>query len=316
MMDENTITVGIPTYNRPDNLVTMIKCLQGQTYKNINIIVSDNASNESCGIENIVSEFINNDSRITYFKQDENIGAIRNMLSILECAKSNYFIWVADDDIFEDEFLEELHKALSSNSKASVAITGVDTVDISTKNAIKFDITKYLQQLSGNTIYDRLKNHIIQPAEWGKARLFWGLCKTEILKNAARDVMEQGELNGVDEIFSMQFPLDMQLLVYGDVTIVPKTLFHVHLLPSSNGLREGDMFAGKEIELCDLSYEAYRKVVRNTSLKDNEKKTLIKNINKQERKDLIKIIPFYFIKKYSPWMARVLKKIYFLIFVR
>ena len=38
------VSVGIPTYNRPKGLKRLLKQIQNQTYKNIEIIVSDNCS--------------------------------------------------------------------------------------------------------------------------------------------------------------------------------------------------------------------------------------------------------------------------------
>ena len=38
------VSIGLPTYNRPENLEKALKCITNQTYKNIEIIVSDNAS--------------------------------------------------------------------------------------------------------------------------------------------------------------------------------------------------------------------------------------------------------------------------------
>lgn len=315
-IDDNTITIGIPTYNRPEYLKTIIKCLQEQTYKNIRILISDNASDKEKNVGETVNHFIKDDSRISYFRQDRNLGAIRNMLFLLDQAKTNYFIWMADDDDFEDEFLEELHTALSSSNKAIVAISGVDIVDQMTTNTVKFDITHYLQQLPAERPFDRLKTHITQPAEWGKARIFFGLCKTKNLKISCDEVMKQGGFSETEEIFSMKFPLDMQLLANGDLIVVPKILFHVNLLPSSNGLREGDIFTGKEIELFKMSYEGYRSVIKGTSLQIKDKELLINLINKAEQKDLIRMLPFYFIKKHAPWLARILKKVYFALFVR
>ena len=38
------VSVGIPTYNRPEGLRRTLECITKQTYKNLEIIVSNNCS--------------------------------------------------------------------------------------------------------------------------------------------------------------------------------------------------------------------------------------------------------------------------------
>lgn len=57
------VSVGIPTYNRPEGLRQTLECITRQTYKNLEIIVSDNCSLES-ETEAIVREFMAKDSHI------------------------------------------------------------------------------------------------------------------------------------------------------------------------------------------------------------------------------------------------------------
>ena len=65
------VSVGIPTYNRPDGLRRTLECITRQTYKNLEIIVSDNAS-ETDEVEVIAKEYIEKDPRVQYFKQEIN----------------------------------------------------------------------------------------------------------------------------------------------------------------------------------------------------------------------------------------------------
>jgi glycosyltransferase involved in cell wall biosynthesis len=311
-----TVTVGIPTYNRPDNLKNIIECVQKQTYKDIEIFISDNASENQENIQSIVNQFKKHDPRITLFLQKKNLGAIRNMLFLLDHAKTDYFIWMADDDEFDPAFIETLFKHLSVNTGASVAITGVKTIDLSNKITVQYETGSYLQKISSPDRYQRLLNYINMPSEHGKSRIFWGLCRTEILKKAVKEVISQGDIDLNKEILSMQFPLDMQMLVHGDLEVIPETLFQAYLLASSNGMREGKMFSGREIQICKMGFDAYRAVIINTPyLNDEQKLKLKKLLDKGEKKDLIKIISYSLLSRYTPRIARFFKKIYFKLFV-
>jgi glycosyltransferase involved in cell wall biosynthesis len=91
------VSIGIPTYNRPHGLRKALECITAQTYKNIEIIISDNGSptNE---VEQIVEEFKKKDNRIQFYKQAKNMGPFFNFRFVLDKASADYFMWAADDD--------------------------------------------------------------------------------------------------------------------------------------------------------------------------------------------------------------------------
>ncbi len=99
------VSVGIPTYNRPEGLKRTLDCITQQTYKNIEIIVSDNCSIDP-NVELVVKEFQAKDNRISYFRQSENRGAGANFLFVLKQTIGKYFMWAADDDEWEPEFIQ------------------------------------------------------------------------------------------------------------------------------------------------------------------------------------------------------------------
>ncbi|GBO52280.1 glycosyltransferase [Pseudanabaena sp. lw0831] len=99
------VSVGIPTYNRPDGLKRTLECITQQTHLNLEIIVSDNCSTDP-NVEIVVKEFQKKDARIHYFRQIENKGAGANFLFVLKQAMGKYFMWAADDDEWEPEFIQ------------------------------------------------------------------------------------------------------------------------------------------------------------------------------------------------------------------
>ena len=102
------LSIGVPTYNRPKNLLRAIKSVQQQTFQNWELIISDDKSN---GIENIdyLTELLNSDNRIRVFFQTENIGVKENYFFVLKKAKGEYFTWLSDDDYYHsDDYLQAL----------------------------------------------------------------------------------------------------------------------------------------------------------------------------------------------------------------
>jgi glycosyltransferase involved in cell wall biosynthesis len=104
------VSVGIPTYNRPEGLRRTLNCITAQTYPNLEIIVSDNFS-ENIEVAQVIEEFCEIDKRIISIRQIENIGPIDNFKFLLNKAIGKYFMWAADDDYFESiNLIEELVK--------------------------------------------------------------------------------------------------------------------------------------------------------------------------------------------------------------
>jgi len=108
-MSTPLVSVGIPTYNRPEGLLETLQNIAKQSYKNLEIIVSDNCSPEANGIKvkQILENFYRNDNRVKYYIQEQNMGAHKNFAFVLSQATGEYFMWAADDDIIEPEFINE-----------------------------------------------------------------------------------------------------------------------------------------------------------------------------------------------------------------
>jgi len=118
--DSPLVSVGIPTYNRPESLRRTLECITGQTYKNLEIIVSDNCS-PNPDVESVGREFAKKDPRIQYFRQKENFGGGYNFLFVLEKATGEYFMWATDDDEWKTTSIESLLRPLRENAKCVTA---------------------------------------------------------------------------------------------------------------------------------------------------------------------------------------------------
>ena len=113
---EPVVTIGIPTYQRPELLDKALARLLLQKYKNIKIIVSDNDTDSG-----LIIPIINKYKKkldIVFYQQKKNIGVINNFLFLLERANSEYFMYLADDDEISDNFVESLVTDLNNNTQA------------------------------------------------------------------------------------------------------------------------------------------------------------------------------------------------------
>ncbi len=106
MSDRPLVSIGIPTFNRPEGLRRTLEHVLKQNYKNIEVVISNNASSNLL-VDSIVVDFLSRDNRIKYFRQTINRGPVFNFKFVFEKATGDYFMWAADDDYFESADLIE-----------------------------------------------------------------------------------------------------------------------------------------------------------------------------------------------------------------
>ena len=120
------VTIGIPTYNRADgNLKLALQSAMDQTYPNIEIIVSDNCSDDDT--ESVVRRY--SDPRVRYFRQDQNIGANANYNFCLEQARGDYFLLLHDDDLIDPDFVATCMNAADSDIDIGIIRTGTRLIN-------------------------------------------------------------------------------------------------------------------------------------------------------------------------------------------
>jgi hypothetical protein len=96
------VTVAIPTFNRARLLRGCVAAALAQTYDNIEVVVSDNASSDET--PQVLAEF--DDRRLRVIRQMENIGAYPNWNACLAEARGEFVVVVSDDDRITPDFAE------------------------------------------------------------------------------------------------------------------------------------------------------------------------------------------------------------------
>jgi len=89
MKDKPLITIGIPVYNGEDFIRDCLNSICNQTYENLEIIISDNASDDHTS--EICEEFAAKDLRIKYFRNKKNLGAAPNYNKVFELSSGEFF---------------------------------------------------------------------------------------------------------------------------------------------------------------------------------------------------------------------------------
>jgi glycosyltransferase involved in cell wall biosynthesis len=123
------VTIGMPIYNEERFLERAINSLRAQSYKNIQIIISDNASTDRTA--EIGLRLADEDERIRYLRAEENIGVAANFRRVLEMAEGEYFMWAAGHDEWSEDLIAASVATLDSNATASIAFARSYWIDAS-----------------------------------------------------------------------------------------------------------------------------------------------------------------------------------------
>jgi len=114
---ERVVTIGIPTFNRAGYVVRAIESVLAQTYSDIRVVVSDNASTDDT--QSKVSAI--RDPRLLYVRQETNIGMVGNFNACLFRAEGEFFLLLSDDDFLDPDAIASLVKPFLEGMPGAVA---------------------------------------------------------------------------------------------------------------------------------------------------------------------------------------------------
>lgn len=218
-LEQPLVSIGIPTYNRPENLRRTLECATSQTYKNLQIIVSDNAS-PSDGSEQTVREFMDKDSRISYFKQSKNIGAMLNFQFVLDKAEGKYFSWFADDDLCDKNFVSELVLCMEGDPSIVLAMSDVQII-AEDDSLIKLETLSSIRQNSvwGNDNCGGVRELFFKYPTSNIFFCIYGLYRTKIAKACPLHIRSYRNY-----LFSSEVPFLAKIAVKGKIVSIPRPL--------------------------------------------------------------------------------------------
>lgn len=204
------VSICMPVYNAEKYIHSAISCLLNQTYKNIELIISDNASTDST--EEICRAYESIDPRISFYRNSMNIGLARNFNRTIELAKGDYIMMAANDDLWDLTYIEKCVSKLEQNPNAAFCISHTNFIDdkgniVGEKLWIDTSNFDYLKRIS--TIF----------SDW----LVWGIYRPELLRKTRL----------LQETIACDFVLRLEILLLGDVVVVDEKLMSFRTTPKS-----------------------------------------------------------------------------------
>ncbi|HEX2543242.1 MAG TPA: glycosyltransferase family 2 protein [Ramlibacter sp.] len=116
------VSVCVPTYKRADRLRSALDKILHCSYANLEVIVSDNASPDHT--PQVCEELARTDARVRYYRHPVNQGATKNFEFARAQATGKYFLWHADDDHLDPDYIERCVAELEADPSL-VLVAGV-----------------------------------------------------------------------------------------------------------------------------------------------------------------------------------------------
>lgn len=126
MTDEKLVSVLIPVYNVEFYVKDAIESIQNQTYKNLEIIVVDDASTDNT--YDVVEKLAKDDRRIKLYKNESNLRIVKTLNYALTLANGYYIARMDGDDISAFDRIEKKVKFLEESS--DIDLVGCSLVSI------------------------------------------------------------------------------------------------------------------------------------------------------------------------------------------
>jgi glycosyltransferase involved in cell wall biosynthesis len=258
-MGSPLVSIGLPVFNGEKYLAESVQTLLAQTYSNIELIISDNASTDRT--RELCEKFAASDDRVRYHRNETNIGGANNHNLTFTMAQGKYFRWAAHDDVVEPELIERCVAVLENHPEVVVCHTDFVHID-----------------MDGRVTDSISRNHCDSPrpsqrlAGMASARDFceesYGLIRSEIF---GRTRLQQ-DYTGSDRT------LMSELALYGPFFNIDECLFRKRLHPGNEYVDWrtrmawfGDEYKGKIVLPWWKQFGDYLRMIRRVPLESRER---------------------------------------------
>jgi glycosyltransferase involved in cell wall biosynthesis len=230
-MTSPKLSIGLPVYNRAKLLRQSLDSLLGQTFRDFDLIISDNASTDDT--EAICREYARRDDRIRYYRNPSNIGAPRNFNRTFELSSAKYFKWATSDDLCGPELLESALGVLERDPTVVLCYAKSTTIAMDGSPIEDYEDNLHLLEAIASQRFMRLLNTI-------------QLCHQHqgVIRSAA---LRQTAL--LKDHLGSDVNLVAELSLYGKFYELPQRLFFRRLHPEASSWERTDMV--RQMEFYD-----------------------------------------------------------------
>jgi glycosyltransferase involved in cell wall biosynthesis len=170
------VSIGVPVLNGGPLLEVALGDLRAQTWPNLEIVVSDNASTD--GTRAVLERACAEDLRIRTHRHERTVPPQDNFADVFERSNGEFFLWAAHDDRWPVDYVERLVGRLRADPTAVLAAGLPQVIDGTGTVLVTYP---KVARLAAADRTARLRQYIAEPEPDGKANLIYGVFRRDAL---------------------------------------------------------------------------------------------------------------------------------------
>ena len=236
-MSDRLVSICIPTYNGGKFIRETLESIKSQTYKNIEVIVTDDCSKDDtldiCREYDFVKIFLN----------EERQGLVPNWNMAVSKSTGYYIKLIGQDDVLAPESIEKQVKALEDNPNAALCIGDTNVINqdsqvIMARSLSKKDFTMDGKKFALKALWHR--NIFCEPAN------------TLYTRSAAERAGDYCK----DFIYVPDWDYDIELCLQGDICYIADTIMSFRI---SNNSETSNLYRKKSREMLEDTEKMFNK---------------------------------------------------------
>ena len=134
-MKSTFLSICIPSYNRPNELIRLLSSLPKDVYNDIEVVISEDKSPKRSEINIAVQKFklSNPDLKIIYSENEINLGYDLNLKELIKKACGEFIMFMGDDDTFIKTNLSKYIDFLKDNTELGYILRRYSIIDSKNK---------------------------------------------------------------------------------------------------------------------------------------------------------------------------------------
>jgi glycosyltransferase involved in cell wall biosynthesis len=174
MKSDPLVSVGLPVYNGEESIDRAIESILGQTYSNLEIIISNNGSKDRT--QEILKRYQECDARIKVFNSAINRGSIWNFNKVFHESTGKYFMWAPHDDHHDSRFVATCVRAMEKAEHAALCAPNMQMTNASSNEVI------WISSMDSFKDKNSLKSRYRETLRNFPAISFYGLYRRSLLE--------------------------------------------------------------------------------------------------------------------------------------
>jgi len=237
----------MPLKNSEKFLAEVFESLLAQVYTSYKIIISDNCSSDKT--EEICRYYADKFPEFLYFRQAKEIEVEEQFKFLFKMIETPFFSWVADDDLYDEDWFEVCMSNVSKNKAAFGRVQYIDQHGKLLYSLANSRVNNY--SIKSNFL--RQFKFIMSPDFFGEMILFWGVYPSNIVFEEVYAMHKKDRNFGVDKLYVYRF------LTKHQICSGLKTVFYKRIHLGSDSAITNVGFSNRKSDLKDYFALFYKR---------------------------------------------------------